>query len=141
MLSFEICNVGCTQLTSLHFVQWNPRPPVKSSRVNWGERQIGAESCFCLLSFAQKLRDEEMSSLLQPNNISSYFNITALQSVKDIQVQEYKNTMLKDFCHQPQISSKEALVIEIQSVGLQLFARRMCSWKRSFLSSIFSPFF
>ena len=90
---------------------------VKSSQVNWGERQIGAESCFCLLSFAQKLRDEEMSSLLQPSNISSYFNITALQSVKDIQVQEYRNTMLKDFCHQPQISSKEALVIEIQSVG------------------------
>ena len=45
---------------------------VKSSQVNWGERQIGAESCFCLLSFAQKLKDEEMSSLLQPNNIFSF---------------------------------------------------------------------
>ena len=27
------------------------------------------------------------------------------------------STMLKDFCHKPQIPSKEALVIEIQSVG------------------------
>ena len=92
---------------------------VKSSRVKsiGAKDKLGRNLVSALLSFAQKLRDGEMSSLLQPNNIASYINITALQSVKDFQVQEYKNTMLNDFCHQPQISSKEALVIEIQSVG------------------------
>ena len=84
---------------------------------------MGRNLVSALLSFAQKLKDEEMSSLLQQTtNIYSYSDSNALQPVKDIQVQESKNadicsTMLKDFCQQPQISSKEALVIEIQSVG------------------------
>ena len=118
---------------------------VKSSRVEsiGAKDKLGRNLVSALLSFAQKLKDEEMSSLLQPNNIFSSFNFTALQPVKDIQVQESKNadicsTMLTDFCQKPQISSKEALVIEIQSVGPTTICQK--DVLLSFLSSIFSPF-
>ena len=115
---------------------------VKSSRVKsiGAKDKLGRNLVSALLSFAQKLKDEKMSSLLQPNNIFSSFNFTALQPVKDIQVQESKNadicsTMLKDFRQQPQISSKEALVIEIESVGPTTTCQK--DVLLSFLNSIF----